>query len=118
MNFFSPSSSRPGTSPRFRTRDVSMCMGSPTARRPLVAKPFQREDVAFLSSNWIGTSKFDRFADAIMRSGSSPHRDYLCASSLVRESSRIVFLSSAVAASLSRIALVSAELTVPRTVAK
>ena len=33
-----------------------------------------------------------RFADAIVRSGSSLHCDYLCASSLVRESSRIVFL--------------------------
>jgi hypothetical protein len=29
--------------------------------RLLFAKPFQLEEVAFSSSNWIGTSKFDPF---------------------------------------------------------
>jgi hypothetical protein len=33
--------------------------------RLLVAKPFQREDVAFSSSNWIGTSEFDPFRSSI-----------------------------------------------------
>jgi hypothetical protein len=31
----------------------------------LVAKPFRREDVAFSSSNWIGTSEFDPFRSSI-----------------------------------------------------
>jgi hypothetical protein len=35
--------------------------------RLLVAKPFQREDVAFSSSNWIGTSEFDPFRSSIHR---------------------------------------------------
>ena len=40
-------------------RGVSDC-----ARLP-VAKPFRREDVAFSSSNWIGTSEFDPFRSSI-----------------------------------------------------
>ncbi len=41
---------------RLHVHGVSDCA------RLLVAKPFRREDVAFSSSNWIGTSEFDRFA--------------------------------------------------------
>jgi hypothetical protein len=37
---------------------------SDCARLP-AAKPFQREDVAFSSSNWIGTSEFDPFRSSI-----------------------------------------------------
>jgi hypothetical protein len=37
-------------SPRFRTKDVSTCMGSPTARGPAPASPFAGADVAFSST--------------------------------------------------------------------
>jgi hypothetical protein len=44
---------------RLHVRGVSDCA------RLLVAKPFQREDVALSSSNWIGTSEFDPFRSSI-----------------------------------------------------
>jgi hypothetical protein len=37
-------------SPRFRTKDVSTCMGSPTARGSSSASQLRREDVAFSSA--------------------------------------------------------------------
>ena len=44
---------------RLHVHGVSDCA------RLLIAKPFQREDVAFSSSNWIGTSEFDPFRSSI-----------------------------------------------------
>ena len=51
--------------PRFRAKDVSTCMGSPTARGSSSPSHLRREDVAFSSSNWIGTSEFDPFRSSI-----------------------------------------------------
>jgi hypothetical protein len=45
---------------RLHVHKVSDCA------RLLIAKPFQREDVAFSSSNWIGTSEFDPFRSSIL----------------------------------------------------
>ena len=44
---------------RLHVHGVSDCA------RLLIAKPFQREDVAFSSSSWIGTSEFDPFRSSI-----------------------------------------------------
>jgi hypothetical protein len=44
---------------RLHVHGVSDCA------RLLIRKPFHGEDVAFSSSNWIGTSEFDPFRSSI-----------------------------------------------------
>src|ERR1700757_1585188 len=63
--------SRPGTSPgtgetsQVPYKGLRHMHGVSDCARLLVAKPFRREDVAFSSSNWIGTSEFDPFRSSI-----------------------------------------------------
>jgi hypothetical protein len=67
MNFFSPSRAGRHICPGMN--EISQVpykgrlyvQGVSDYARLLVAKPFQREEVAFSSSNWIGNSKFDPF---------------------------------------------------------